>query len=130
MDPRVERAQQLFWEVEALRKNGVCPAALPQLLEMARLHEERARELLQVGDVDGWTDLFAAITAWGEARQRGETERLLAVGRGFAAALGSGKAKVEEELCQLEAWLDLLPFAPPIRPAEGTAALTHEPTGR
>ena len=40
------------------------PAALPQLLEMARLHEERACELLQAGDPDGWTDLFAAVTAW------------------------------------------------------------------
>ena len=42
MDPRVKRAQQLFWEIEAVRGKGVYPAALPQLLEMARLHEERA----------------------------------------------------------------------------------------
>ncbi len=109
MDPRVERAQQLFWEVEALREKGVYPAALPQLLEMARLHEERACELLPAGDPDGWTDLFAAVTAWGEARRRDEADRLLTRARVFAAVPGAKLATVETELRRLEAWLDALP---------------------
>lgn len=112
MDPRVERAQQLFWEVEALRKKGVYPVALPQLLEMARLHEERACELLQAGDPDGWTDLFAAVTAWGEARRRDEADRLLTRGRAFVAAPGAKQTAVGTELRRLEAWLDALPSVP------------------
>jgi hypothetical protein len=124
MDSRVERAQQLFWEIEAMRAKGLYPIALTQLQEMARLHEERARELLQAGDLDGWTDLFAAVTAWGEARQRSEADRLLAVGVGFAASMGPEKAAIENELRKQVAWLDSLPFVPPIPPSEGTASLT------
>jgi hypothetical protein len=123
MDPRVERAQQLFWEIEALRKKGGSAAAMPQLVEMARLHEERARELLQAGDPDGWTDLFAAVTAWGEARQRSDADRVLAAGRGFAHSLGDEKASVENELRRLEEWQDSLPAAPGPLASDGTAAL-------
>lgn len=129
MDPRVERTQQLYWEVESLRKQGVYPVAVPQLLEMARLHEERARELLQAGDPDGWTDLFAAVTALGEARQRSEANRLLAAGREFAARLGSMQAGIEEELRQLQIWLGWS-AAPPTSPKDGTPTLAREPTGR
>jgi hypothetical protein len=128
MDPRVERAQQLFWEIEALRKKGGGAAMLPQLVEMARLHEERARELLQTGDPEGWPDLFAAVTAWGEARRRSDADRALAAGRGFAPSLGDEKAGVENELRRLEEWLDSLPAAPRPLASDGTAALT-EPAG-
>ena len=130
MDPRVERAQQLFWEVEAQRQTGVYPAALPQLLEMAQLHEQRARELLQAGDTDGWTDLYAAVTAWGEARRRSEADRLLVAGRRFAASLACGRADVEQELHHLEALLDSLPAAPPIRATDGTPTPAAELPGR
>jgi len=123
MDPRVKRAQQLFWEIESARDKGVYPAALPQLLEMARLHEERARELLQAGDPDGWTDLFAAVTARGEARQRAEADHLLTTGREFAASLNQDDANVVEELGQLKAWLDSLPPVSSVRTPDGTAAL-------
>jgi hypothetical protein len=125
MDPRVERAQQLFWEIEAVRKKGVYPAALPQLLEMAWLHEDRARELLQAGDPDGWTDLFAAVTARGEARQRAEADRLLTAGREFAASLNQDGANAVEELRQLKAWLDSLPPPPSVPTPDGTAALAE-----
>jgi len=123
MDSRIERAQQLFWEIEAVRQNGVYPAALAQLLEMARLHEEGARELLQAGNSDGWTDLFAAVTAWGEARQRSEADRLLAVGRGFAVAMGPDNEGVGNELHRLAVWLDTLSPASQVPPTNGAASL-------
>jgi hypothetical protein len=125
MDPCVKRVQQLFWEIEALREKGVYPTSLPQLLEMARLHEERARELLQASDPNGWTDLFAAVTARGEARQRAEAERLLTAGREFAASLNQDETDVVEELTQLKAWLDSLPAAPPVPTSDRTAALAE-----
>jgi len=125
MDPRVERAQQLFWEVEALRRKGVYPAALPRLLEMARLHEERACELLQAGDPDGWTDLFAAVTAWGEARRRDEANRLLTRGHEFVVVPGAKQAAIETELRRLEAWLDALPSAPTAAVPDAANALVE-----
>jgi len=125
MDPRVKRAQQLFWEIEAIRKRGVYPAAIPQLLEMARLSEERARELLQAGDPNGWTDLFAAVTARGEAGQRAEADRLLNTGSELAAALNQGGANVVEELSQLKAWLDSLPLALNVPTSDRTTALAE-----
>ena len=125
MDPRVERTQQLYWEVEAFRQKGVYPAALPQLLEMARLHEERARELLQAGDPAGWTDLFAAVTAWGEARRRIDADRVLTAGHGFAASLGPNKANVEKELRQLETWLNSLPPVPAVAAPDGAATMAE-----
>jgi hypothetical protein len=92
---------------------------------MARLHEERARELFQAGDPDGWTDLFAAVTARGEARQRAEADRLLTAGREFVVSLNQDEANVMEELSQLKAWLDSLPPAPSVPTSDGTAALAE-----
>jgi hypothetical protein len=125
MDPRVKRAQQLFWEIEALREKGVYPAALPKLLEMAQLHEGQARELLRAGNPDGWTDLFAAVTARGAARQRTEAKRLLTAGHEFAAALNQDEANIVAELSQLKVWLDSLPPAPSIPTSDRTAALAE-----
>ncbi len=53
-DWREQEAQRLFWEVEALRGLRASQQAIaPKLTRMARLHEERARELLGRQDADG-----------------------------------------------------------------------------
>ena len=127
LDAAAEKAgRSLSQEAEyRLERSFQNEQLLPQLLEMARLHEERARELLQAGDPDGWTDLFAAVTARGEARQRAEADRLLTAGREFAASLHQDEANVVEELSQLKEWLDLLPPAPSVPTPDRTAALAE-----
>jgi hypothetical protein len=112
MDPRVEKAQQLFWEISVLRQQGAQRATLQKLTRMSRLHEERALELLSSSNADGWTDLYAAITAWGEAGARSEADRLLHKGREMAAWFRPGQENIEKELDQLEAWLDSLRVVP------------------
>jgi hypothetical protein len=119
MDPRKQRTQQLFWEVEALQKQGWHQAALPKLLEMACLHEEYALERLNAGKLDGWIDLFAAITAWGEAGRRTEADRLLVEGSRFASTYDKGRENLEHELQELKAWLDSLPARPPTAAPNG-----------
>src|SRR5205807_5232997 len=93
-------------EILQLRERGCPDAARSKLVEMARLHEERAREQLSAAQLDGWIDLFAAITAWGEADCPSEAERLVRDGRQFAAAVGGGRQNIEAELDQHEAWLN------------------------
>lgn len=106
MDPRVVQAQQLFWEIEALRRQQPGQPPVAKLTQMAQLHQARALELLQKGDADGWTDLYAAVTAWGEAGARTEAEHLLSVGRQLAAGRAQGRANVEGQLNELEQWLN------------------------
>jgi hypothetical protein len=127
MDPRFERAQQLFFEVLNLRQKGQPETVRLKFAEMARLHQERALELLDAGNLDGWMDLFAAITAWGEAGHRSEADRLVEAGRRFASACGDGRENLEGELRQYELWLDsLLPHLP-LPAANGAQAVldTH-----
>ncbi len=109
MDLRVEKAQRLLWEIEALKSlqhQRATRAVLPQLREMAALHRERALELLPSGDAEGWTDLFAAVTAWGEAGARSEAEQLLETGRQLARSFSQGQENIVQQLNDLEAWLD------------------------
>ena len=108
MDPRVDEAQRLFWEIEYLREQGACRLVTRKLIDMAHLHEARGQELLTRCDFDGWTDWFAAITAWAEAGSTHEAERLLERGRRFAKALEDGKEIVERQLDELEAWIGSL----------------------
>ena len=112
MDRRIEQAQQLFWEVGRLRDEGLHRAALPRLVKMAGLHEERALELLGNRAADGWADLYAAITAWGEAGHRGDAERLVAVGRRRSALFGEGSQNILCQLDDLAVWLDSLHIVP------------------
>ena len=94
-DVRVKAAQDLFWQIEALRALGAPHSAIVSRLdEMARLHEERARELLGQQNVDGWTDLFAAITALGEAGSELRATRLLRWGEQEAHQVDGGQTTV------------------------------------
>jgi hypothetical protein len=108
MDPRVDETQRLFWEVKHLRKQGACRLVTRKLIDMAYLHEARGRELLTRCDSDGWTDWFAAITAWAEAGSTHEAERLLEQGRRFATSLEDGRGNVERQLDELDAWIGSL----------------------
>lgn len=78
---------------------------------MARLHEERARELLGRQDADGWIDLFAAITAWGEAGSEPRARLLLQLGEQAARDLEGGDTLLEE-IDRLERWLGTLCVVP------------------
>ena len=108
MDPRVDETQRLFWEVKYLREQGACWLVTRKLIDMAHLHEARGRELLMRCDFDGWTDWFAAITAWAEAGSTHEAKRLLEQGRRFAASLEDGRGNVERQLDELDAWIGSL----------------------
>ena len=115
MDPRIEQAQQLYWEITRLREFGAHRKTLSKLIEMAQVHEERALELLAAGDPEGWVDLFAAITAWAKAGCREDADRLLAEGRSTASQFGSGEASIHEQLDELEEWADELTVVPSLR---------------
>lgn len=112
MDPREEQAQQLFWEIEMLRREGAERAAVPRLRKMAVLHQERAWELLSKGDPNGWIDLYAAITAWGEAGMKSEASHLITQGRQAVNMLPEGRINLEEQLNELQTWLDALLVVP------------------
>ena len=115
MDPRVERAQVLLCQIDDLRVRGAGEAAvLLRLREMAALHEERGRELLSGNVPGGWTDLFAAITAWAEAGSRRRAEDLLSEGRQRAGRLHEGRENIEAELDDLERWLGSTSVPPPL----------------
>ena len=115
MDPRIERAQQLYWEITRLREFGAHRKTRSKLIEMAQVHEERALELLAEGNPEGWADLFAAITAWAKAGCREDVSRLLAEGRSTASQFGSGEATIHEQLDELEEWADELTIVPSLR---------------
>jgi hypothetical protein len=108
VDPRVEQAQTLFWEIEALRRNGRIERieeASPKLLAMALLHEQRSIELLEARDADGWVDLFAAVTAFADAGHVDRAARLLLQGRELLEGFRVGRSAVLSELQEMEAWL-------------------------
>jgi hypothetical protein len=105
VDPRVEQAQTLFWEIEALRRNGRIEEASPKLLAMALLHEQRSIELLEARDADGWVDLFAAVTAFADAGHVDRAARLLLQGRELLEGFRVGRSAVLSELQEMEAWL-------------------------
>jgi len=115
MDPRIEEAQRLYWEIEQLRQRDAKRAIPPKLHQMARLHEERADELLRARDPDGWIDLYAAITAWGEAGSSGDAKRLIQIGLGFAASFPDGRNNVEQQLEELKNWLPSIKVLPSLR---------------
>ena len=105
MDQRVEQAQRLFWEIERLRQQGACRLITRKLLEMARLHESRARELLAQHDPDGWIDWYAAITARAESGCLVEASGFVREGRALAAFFPEGRANIEGQLDDLETWV-------------------------
>jgi hypothetical protein len=106
MDPRVEQTQRLFWEIEHLRPQGACRLVTRKLIAMAHLHEERGRELLTHRDPDGWTDWYAAITAWAKAGSMDEARRLVREGCRLAGLFADGQDNVLRQLEELDAWID------------------------
>ena len=128
MDPRIERAQQLYWEITRLTDLGAYRMRRSKLIEMAQMHEERALELLEEGDPDGWVDLFAAITAWAKAGCREDVGRLVAAGRSAASQSGSGEATIHRAIGRTRGVGGRLDdddcaFAPGLRPAFAQPAM-------
>jgi hypothetical protein len=112
IDVRVQEAQQLFWQVETLRSLGVpYKAIVAKLDRMAQLHEELAKDLLSRAAPVGWTDLFAAITAWGEAGKEHRARSLLRFGTQAAKSF-EGQDALRSELERLEGWLSGLRVVP------------------
>ena len=112
MDVRVEQSQRLFWEIARLRKAGATRLAAQKLAEMARLHEDRAIELLEAGQPEGWVDMYSAITAYGDGGRRRDAEKLIERGRMLAGRLVSGKENVVAQLDEIASWLDALRVMP------------------
>jgi hypothetical protein len=112
MDHRVNQAQQLFWEIGRLHEQGLHRLAVRKLAQMAKIHEERALQLLQDREPDGWADLYAAITAWGEAGHKSDAHRLIVQGQALSALFSEGRVNIERQLIELEEWLELLRVVP------------------
>jgi hypothetical protein len=112
MDPRARRAQQLYWEVEELRRHNAAAAALAKTMEMARLHEALSIELLEQRNPDGWPDLFAAVTAWADAGRKGTALGLIRRGQRWTEGLVEGRDNVLAELESLRRWVNALVVVP------------------
>jgi hypothetical protein len=112
MDQRIEQAQQLYWEIGRLREDGARRLAIPKLVRMAEIHEDRAMELLRSRNPDGWPDFYAAITAWGESGHKSHADRLIVEGSNLAAMFPDGRQNIEQQLRELDAWLDSLRVVP------------------
>ncbi len=112
MDEQIELAQQLFWEISRLRDQGIHRLAVRKLGEMAQIHEDRALRLLQDGEPDGWADLYAAITAWGEAGCKRDAHRLIDEGRHLSSAFPNGQENLNHQLNELDDWLESLSVVP------------------
>ena len=113
MDPRIEEAQRLFWEIETFARAGVPHRALvTRMRDAARLHAEVATSRLDAGDLRGWIDLFAAITWWGQAGEKREAQRALEEGQTRASALQAGAEEILRELDELRRWLAKHPVVP------------------
>jgi hypothetical protein len=111
-DARVQEAQQLFWQVETLRSLGVPHKAIASKLDrMAQLHEETAMDLLSRALPSGWIDLFAAVTAWGEAGKEHRARSLLQLARQLANTFDGQKALLNE-IESLDSWLGGLRVVP------------------
>lgn len=105
-DDRVERAQKLYWEVEALRRLEAGRKSIaPKLLEMAGLHEELGRELLVNRSAEGWTDLFAAVTAWAEAGRSERATNLLDWSRTQVPNF-AGRENLNAEIDHMASWVE------------------------
>jgi hypothetical protein len=79
------------------------------------LLEERARELLARREVLGWTDLFAAVTYWGEAGERQRANSLLELGERCADDFPEGASRVRQELTEIRKWLNELRVVPSLQ---------------
>lgn len=121
MDPRATRAQELFFEIQANRRTGSVDQLGRQLVEMAKLHEELSLDLFADGNPDAFVDLYAAITAWGEAGEKSKAQRLIDLGRQWALTLKDGRTTIEEQLAEMQAWMDAAQFSSNVQMAQESA---------
>lgn len=112
MDSKVKQAQQLYWEISRLRDQRSYRLAERKLCQMAQIHADLAGQLLRGREPDGWADLYAAITAWGEAGRKGEAHRLIAEGRRLSDLFRDGSENIKRELNELEDWVESLHVLP------------------
>ncbi len=110
MDPRIERAQELYWRVYGTGQ-GPRSGCVNELGEMARLHEGIARDRLDKGDARGWIDWYAAVTVLGDAGRIEDAGRLIAEGRRRAGEFHAMSQDILSELSELETWLRAKPGA-------------------
>ena len=123
MKAKATQAQELLWEIWALRESGDTQGAALKSRKMARLHEELAKDALEAQSPHGWPDLFAAITAWGKAgtvADRMHAASLLDYGYILAQVMGGDRTAVRAQLKELLEWL--------VRGAEAEAK--DPPSGR
>lgn len=112
-DPRVSRAQALHWEIEALKSLRAHRATVnARRREAASLLEERAHELFARRDVFGWTDLFAAVTYWGEAGERHRADQLLRQAEKYLQGFPEGTENLRQQLDELRTWFQGLRVVP------------------
>jgi len=116
MDPRIDRTQQLYWQVYG---TSTAPRAGcdNELSEMAQLHEAIARDRLDRGDATGWIDWYAALTVLGDVGRIEDARSLIAEGRRRADEFLDLKSAIEQELSEFENWLRAKPGnGEPVRP--------------
>jgi hypothetical protein len=101
----MERAQELYWLVYG---TGTVPQPerLNELLEMAQLHEDIARDRLGRDDASGWIDLYAAVTAWGDAGRLRHARSLISEARQWAGRFPAMHHDIKRELLEHDRWLD------------------------
>jgi hypothetical protein len=105
MDSRALEAQSLYWQVHG--GTSLSPELREAtLIKMAQLHEEIAQERLAQNDSLGWSDFYAAVTAWGEADRFQEARSLVHLGIQRAGAFPAVHPQVIHELEALGHWLD------------------------
>lgn len=105
MDPRAQEAQDLLWELADPLVQLDATERLRKRVRMAELHESLGRELLQRGDLDGWINFFAGITAWGKAGLVDEARRMIGEGRRLAGGFPGQEPRLLQEFDDLASWL-------------------------
>lgn len=105
-DPRIHQAQALHWKIEALQRLGAHSGTVrSRHREIARIYEERARELLASSDELGWTDLLAAVSHWAEAGEAERARNLLHLGHRLTTTPGEANDALRSQLNELRTWL-------------------------
>jgi hypothetical protein len=105
MDQRMERAQELYWLVYGAGTVAQ-PGRLNELVEMAQLHEDIARERFGRDDANGWMDLYSAVTTWGDAGRLRHARALISEARQWAGRFPAMQRAINRELLEHERWLD------------------------
>lgn len=109
LDERAREAQALYWRIQQARASGRdnAPEVADWFREMSAIHEERAKDLLDGNDPNGWIDLLAAATAAHEAGDTPRARKLIYAGWDRLWDWSNeARDTVEAQLADLERWLD------------------------